>query len=136
MKMKRNVLFFLMLLATATSGFAENLVLENQTSFPIKNQKSKIAIQWATSAKEVDEANKAVIYGLKLNPETIQILTQSGKIDLSIPEKAEYFRVLVWSKGEGNPDFLTNWVDIVPNKTYTLNPDHLVPSVLMSGTGC
>jgi len=129
--MKKIMLFFLLL---ATTGFAENLVLENQTPYPTQN--SKIAIQWATSAKEVDEYNKAIMYGLKLNPSTFQVLTQSGKITLSIPNNAEYFRVLVWSKGEENPDFHTNWVDIVPNKTYTLETDKLVPSVLMSGSGC
>lgn len=130
------VLFVFSLLTLATRGFAENIVLENQTSHPIIDQKSKMAIQWAASAREVDEENKALIYGLKLKPETLQVLTQSGKIDLSVPEKVEYFRVLVWSKGEGDPDLLTNWVDIVPNKTYTLETDHLVPAALMAGTGC
>jgi hypothetical protein len=129
--MKKIMLFFLLL---ATTGFAENLVLENRTSYP--NQKSKIAIQWATSAKEVDEYNKAIMYGHKLNPATLQVLTQSGKITLNIPTNAEYFRVLAWSKDEENPDFHTNWVDVVPNKTYTLEKDQLVPSVLMSGSGC
>ncbi len=134
--MKKTMLFFLWLIVVSATGFAENLVLENQTPYPSKNQKSKIAVQWATSAKEVDEGNNALLHGLKLNPDTMQVLTQSGKISLSIPKKAEYFRVLAWSKGEGDPDFHTNWVEIVPNKTYTLKADHLVPSVLMSGTGC
>lgn len=136
MKMKKFMLFYLSLLAAATTGFAENIVLENQTSYPLENQKSKIAIQWATSGKDVDEGNNALINGTKLNPDTLQVLTESGKVNLSIPEKAEYFRVLVWSKGEGEPDLLTNWVDIVPNKTYTLKKDHLVPAILMLGTGC
>lgn len=134
--MKKIMMFFCALLIIATTGFADNLVLENQTSYPIKNQKSKIAIQWASSAKEVEEGNNAVLNGTKINPSTLQVLSQVGKVNLSIPKKAEYFRVLVWLKGEGDPDFLTNWVDIVPNKTYTLKPDHLVPSVLMAGTGC
>ena len=134
--MKKIMLFFFSLLAVATTGFADNLVLENQTSYPAKNQKNKMAIQWATSAKEVDESNKALLHGTKLNPDTLQVITQSGRINVSIPKKAEYFRVLAWSKGEGDPDFHTNWVDVVPNKTYTLEADHLVPSVLMSGTGC
>ncbi len=125
------MLFFILLAAT---GFAENLVLENQTSYPAP--KSKIAVQWANSAKEVDECNKAIIYGLKLNPATFQALTQSGKINLDIPKNAAHFRVLVWSKGEESPDLHTNWVDVVPNKTYKLQTDHLVPSVLMSGSGC
>ena len=131
--MKIIALFFLSLLFT-TAAFADNFVLENQTSYPA--QKSKMAVQWATSAKEVDEVNKAWLTALKLNPETLQMLTQTGKINLSIPSKAEYFRVIVWSKGEGEPDFLTNWVEIVPNKTYTLETAHLIPAVLMPGSGC
>ncbi|HSW87123.1 MAG TPA: hypothetical protein VLG49_06460 [Rhabdochlamydiaceae bacterium] len=136
MKMKKIMLFFLPLLVIATTGFAENLVLENQTAYPSKNPKSKIAIQWASTAKEVDESNKALMYGLKLNPRTLQVLTQTGTVNVRIPKNIGYFRVLAWSKGEGDPDLLTNWIEIVPNKTYTLESDHLVPSVLMLGTGC
>ena len=131
--MKKITIFFLSLLVVAT-GFTENLVLENQTSYP--NKKSKIAVQWANSGKEVDEGNNAMISGSKLNSDSLQVLTQSGKTTLTIPKNAEYFRILAWSKSEGDPDLLTNWVDIVPNKTYTLKQDHLVPSVLMLGTGC
>ena len=76
------------------------------------------------------------MHGVQLNPQTLQVLTRSGTIQLSVPKKAEYFRVVAWSKGEGEPDLLTNWVDIVPNKVYTLQTDHLVPTVLMIGTGC
>src|SRR3989339_165588 len=126
--------FFLFLLVVTVSGFSENLVLENQTSYPNKDQKSKIAVQWAHSGNEVDEGNKAITNDTKINSERVQLLTQSGKISLSIPKDAEYFRVLVWSKEGSNPDLLTNWVDIVPGKTYTLKADHLVPSVLMLGT--
>ena len=134
--MKKIMLFLLSLLVVATTGFADNLVIENQTSYPTKNQKSKIAIQWASSAKEVNESNSAMLQGIKLNPGALHILTQTGKINLTIPKNAEYFRVLAWSKDEVDPDFLTNWVDVVPNKTYTLKDDHLVPSVLMAGSGC
>ncbi len=129
--MKKIVLFFLLAISTS---FAQDLVLHNETSYPI--QKSKIGIQWATSAKEIEESNQAITAGTKLNPDTIQLLSQSGKVHLTVPKKAEYFRLLVWSTGEGEPDLLTNWVDIVPNKTYTLKPDHLFPSVLMAGIGC
>lgn len=132
--MKKITLFFLSLLAI--TGFAENLVLENETPYPIKNQRSKIAVQWASSAKEVEEGNHALIHGLTLNRATLQVLTRPGKVHLSIPKKAEYFRVLAWSKGKGGPDFLTNWVEIVPKKTYILKADHLVPVALMLGTGC
>ena len=125
--MKKMMLFFLLCAAT---GFAENVVLENQTS------KSKIAVQWAATAKEVDENNKAILNGSKLNPASMQVLTPSRIVNVSIPKNAEYFRVLAWSKDQEDPDLLTNWVDVVPNKTYTLQTDHLVPLVLMAGTGC
>lgn len=133
--MKKIVLFFLSLLVV-TVGFTENITLDNQTSYPMKDQSSKIAIQWANSGKDVDESNSALIRGDKLNQDSIQILTQAGKVDLTIPQKAEYFRVLVWSKGDGKPNLVTNWVDVVPSKTYTLQTDHLVPAILMLGTGC
>ncbi len=133
--MKKISLFFFSLLL-ATTGFAESFVLDNQTSYPDTNLKSKIAVQWANSAKEVDENNKAMIHGEPLTPNSIQNISKSGKTTLTIPDKAEYFRILAWSKNTEEPDLLTNWIDIVPNKTYTLETDHLVPAVLMSGTGC
>ena len=134
MKIKTMILFVLSLFIIAATGFADNLILENQTTYPSENQKVKIAVQWATSAKEVEEGNKAITYSQPLK--ALETLKESGKVSLNIPEKAEYFRVLVWSKGEGEPDLLTNWVEIIPNKSYTLKPDHLVPAILMLGTGC
>ena len=132
----KKILFFLSLLVVGATGFAENIVLMNQTGYPSKNQQSKIAVQWANSAKEVTDANNAVISGSKLNPDTMQAVTQTGKMKLNVPAKAEYFRVLAWSKAEGEPNLVTNWVEVVPNKTYTVKADHLVPAVLMAGTGC
>lgn len=136
MKNKMVVLFSLLFLGKTVAGFTENFTLNNQSSYPNQNQKSKIAIQWASSAREVDEENHSVSYGMGVNPQRLQIINQTGDISLTIPEKEEYFRVIVWSKGEGDIDFVTNWIDIVPNKTYTLKADHLVPVVLMAGTGC
>lgn len=132
----KKIALFLSMLVVVTAGFAEDFILENQTSYPSKKNESKIAIQWATTAKEVDENNKALIHGLKWDASTLQIVEKKGKIKFTIPEKAEHFRVLVWSKNEQEPDLVTNWVDIVPNKTYTLKTDHLVPVLLMSGSGC
>lgn len=129
--MRKATLFFLSLFATA---FADNLTLENKTSYP--DSKSKIAIQWAASAKEVDEDNKALLHGAKVDSRTVSIVAKQGKVNVTIPAQAEYFRVVAWSKGEGTPDLHTNWVDVVPNKTYTLEADDLVPLVLMSGSGC
>lgn len=129
--MKRVLLFLLTLTA---AGFAENLVLENLTTYPSKS--GKMAIQWAQTAKEVADENNAVIYGLTLNSAAFQVLVQPGKVNVNIPKKAEYFRLLVWTKGDGKPDLLTNWVDAIPNKVYTLKQDHLFPAVLMAGAGC
>jgi hypothetical protein len=131
----KKIILFLYSMLVATTGFAGNFILNNQTSNP-NNEKSRIAIQWAFTAKDVAENNNKIIQGKKLNPHSLRVLTQTGKINLTIPKHAEYFRVLVWSKGVGEPDLLTNWVDIVPNKTYTLNKDYLIPRVLMSGMGC
>lgn len=128
-------MLFLFVVVAAT-GFADSLILNNETSYPTKDRKTKISVQWAKTAKEVDDGNKAIMYGTPLYPESIQTVTQTGKNTLHIPKDAEYFRILVWSKGEGEPDMVTNWVDVVPNKNYCVKGDHLVPAVLMSGTGC
>lgn len=136
-KMKKIITsLFLNLLLLATTGFAQDIILDNQTSYPNKDQKTKIAIQWVDSAKEVDDNNKALMYGFKLNPSIIQNIAQSGKVNLNIPEKAKHFRILAWLKEGGSPDFITNWVDIEPNKIYSLKQDHLTPTVLMVGSGC
>lgn len=132
----KTIFLFFFSLSVAIAACAQNLVLDNQTSYPNKNKKNKIAIQWAASGKETDEGNAAVIDGSSLNPDTIQFLKQQGKISINIPDRAEYFRVLVWSQDEKSPDLLTNWVDIVQNKTYAIKDDQLSPSILMLGTGC
>lgn len=132
-KMKRIAALFVFL---AISAFSENLVLENETAYPIQHKQSRMAIQWAASAKEVQEHNQVSIQGTKLNSGTLQAIGKQGQSKLSIPKNAEYFRVVVWLKGEGSPAFITNWVEVVPNKIYQLKSDHLIPAVLMSGMGC
>ena len=132
--MKKITLFFLSLLVMATTGFAECITLENQTAHP--KEKTKIAVQWATSTKNVQEGNEAIIHGTKLQPGSMQMITKTGPVKLKVPNNAQYFRVLVWSQGKGDPDLLTNWVDIIPNKSYILKDDQLIPSVLMPGSGC
>ncbi|KTC85443.1 MULTISPECIES: hypothetical protein [Legionella] len=133
--MKKLILSFLSLLITSLV-FAQNIVVNNQTNFPNKNKAAKIAIQWANSAKDIQKSNKALMYGLKLNPSSLQVLLQLGMNELSIPESAKHFRVLVWSEGKTKPNLLTNWVDVMPNKTYNLLQEQLAPTVLMVGTGC
>lgn len=126
------ILSFFVLLATA--GFAENLILDNQSTYP--NKQSRLEIQWASTAKEVEEGSRALVRGIKLSRAKLQSITQLGQIKLKIPNTAGYFRVLAWKKGSNEPDLLTNWVEVVPDKTYILETDHLFPAVLMCGSGC
>lgn len=128
--MKKIALFLLL----TSAIFAESITFDNQTNYPTKQ--SKMAIQWANSAREVDEDNKALMHGGTVNSNTLQPISQTGKVKLTIPKKAQQFRVLVWSKGSGEPDYTTNWIDITLNKTYKLENDYLIPVVLMSGSGC
>ena len=133
--MKKNRLLFFSFLVSIT-GYAEPFVLDNQALKSGDIQASNIAIQWATSARDAEESNIMVRQIKKLNPDSLQALPKGGKINLNSPQKAAYFRVIIWKNGTGDPDFLTNWVDIVPNKIYTLNKEHLIPLVLMQGMGC
>jgi hypothetical protein len=134
--MKKSASLCLLCLWIAQIGFAESLFLQNETSYPVGHPKSRMAVQWANSARDVEEGNRSLMQGMSLHSDSLQVLKKPGKIELKIPEKAQYFRVLLWSDGKGEPDFHTNWVDITPNKSYTLKPDHLVPSLLMLGMGC
>ncbi len=127
-------IFFLFSLLLKATFFGDNLFLENQSTHP--NKTSKIAIQWASSSKEVEEKSQALLQGTKINQLHLSSIVNSGKIKIGIPKTAEYFRVLAWSKGSGKPDLLTNWVEIIPEKTYVLEADHLFPAVLMQGFGC
>ncbi len=134
--MNKVVLFFFSLLF-ASVVFAHSFVLNNQVANSPDNNKFRFAIQWASSDKEVKEYNTRIKQGEKLNPRSLQILARVGKIKVAIPKNMEYFRVLVWSKDKGKqPDLLTNWVDIIPNKTYTFNEDQLTSLALMSSMGC
>lgn len=123
---------FLIFLFAISSGFADQIILDNQTSYPSND--TKMAIQWAFSAKDVDESNNALKHGEKIS--NTHSIKKSGNIQLSVPAGAEYFRILMWSKGSNEPDFHTNWVEVVNQKEYHLKQDHLVPAVLMSGMGC
>jgi hypothetical protein len=114
--------------------FAESITLDNQTDYPTKQ--SKMAVQWAKTAREVDEDNKALMFGGKLNPATLHPISQTGKVTLMLPPKAQQFRILVWSNGSSTPDYTTNWIDVTLGKTYTLENDYLIPVVLMTGSGC
>ena len=128
--MKKICLFLFL----TSSLFAESITLDNQSAYPTKQ--SKMAVQWANTAREVDESNKTLMNEGKLNPSTLQPISQTGEVKLTLPKKAEQFRVLVWLKGSKEPDYTTNWIHISEGKTYTLETDYLIPVVLMSGSGC
>ncbi|WP_454783843.1 hypothetical protein [Legionella sp. WA2024007413] len=130
------ILVYLCLYFMASTALATQIVLDNKTNYPTKNNQGKIAVQWKASAEAIQESNRAIVNGFKLDLSSIIILSQQGQIPLGLPNQAHYFRVLVWSTDKKEPDLLTNWVDIVPNKTYTLNQDQLAAAILVSGAGC
>jgi hypothetical protein len=122
----------LFLITLASAAFAEQITLDNQTSYP--NRETQMGIQWANTAQEISKQNDAYDPTLKLN--SLKLLNGSGKTELNSPEGAEYFRIVIWKKNGKEPDLLTNWVDIQPHKTYTLKNNQLIPAVLMAGMGC
>lgn len=123
-------------LSLMTSVALADIILDNKTKYPEKTKQSKIAIQWSESSEAIQKANRHIINGSILDVNSLKVLRLKGPIKLSPPTKAQYFRVVVWSNGKKSPDLLTNWVDVVPNKTYVITQDLLVPAVLLSGTGC
>ena len=130
------ILVYLCLCFMASTALATQIMLDNKTNYPEKNNLSKIAVQWGESAEAIQESNKTIVNGSKLDLSSLITLSQKGQIQLTLPNHAHYFRVLVWSTDKKEPDLLTNWVDIVPNKTYTLNQDQLASAILVSGAGC
>lgn len=132
----KNILAYLCLFSMTSVALAEKIVIDNKTNYPEINSPGKIAVQWGASAEATQEANKTIINGSTLDPSSLMMLSQNGQITLATPNHAHYFRLVVWSTNKQDPDLLTNWVDIVPNKTYIVNQNQLVPAILMSGAGC
>ena len=130
-------LFILLCFSFMTSVvFANSIVLDNKTDYPKNDKFGKIAVEWAASAKAIEKANKNILNGKSINSNSLTMLTQKGRVELSSPNNAKYFRLVVWSNDKQEPGLLTNWVYITPNKTYVVNQKQLVPKVLLSGTGC
>lgn len=121
--------FFALCLFFTTTLAADHFTLDNETPY------RKIAIQWATSARMVQESNDAIMQGNPIVTADLYYLRQS-KETISIPKNATYFRVLIWNSAQNIPEFLTNWVELVPDKTYSLKKEHLTPLLLMNGMGC
>ncbi|KGP62846.1 hypothetical protein EP47_14290 [Legionella norrlandica] len=132
----KKILVYFYLYSMTSAALADHIVLNNETSYPEKGKLGTIAVQWAFTAEDTQKANKNIIGGSRLDLSSLVILPQKGQIQLISPNHAQYFRVMVWSSEKPEPDMLTNWVEIVPNKTYTVNQDFLIPAVLMSGAGC
>ncbi|CZF99149.1 TPA: hypothetical protein I8Y89_000004 [Legionella pneumophila] len=130
------ILIYLCLYFMTSITLAGKIVIYNKTNYPVKDNSRKIAVQWVATVEATQKANKIIVNGSKLDLNSLKIITQKGKTQLTLPNDSHYFRVVVWSTGKQQPDLLTNWVDIVPNKTYIINQDQLVPAILMSGTGC
>lgn len=121
--------FFAVCLFFTATLFADSFTLENETPF------YKIAVQWASSARMVQESNDSLIQGDRISPSDLYYPRQAKAI-VTIPKNASYFRVLVWQTKQKLPDLLTNWVEVVPGKTYLLEEDHLTPVLLLNGMGC
>lgn len=130
----KKTLVYLCLYFMASTVLADDIVLNNKTNYPEKDNPSKIAVQWVNSSEATQKATRLMMKDLDQN--SLMMLSKKGQIKLTLPKHAQYFRILVWSNGKQEPDLLTNWVNIVPNKTYTLNQDHLTSALLMSGSGC
>jgi hypothetical protein len=127
--MEKSMKFLKLALFFSTTLFADQFTLDNQTSHP------KIAIQWSPSAKGVQERNEAILQKDPISPKDLYFPTQS-KANITIPKKAAYFRVLIWDAVQDLPEYLTNWIEFVPGKTYHLKQEHLIPVLLMPGMGC
>ncbi|WP_231861986.1 hypothetical protein [Legionella hackeliae] len=86
--------------------------------------------------EDTQKANKTILNSSSLDSNSLTMLSQKGQTQLTPPTHGRYFRIVVGSTNKQAPDLLTNWVDIVLNKTYLINQDQLVPAILMSGAGC
>jgi hypothetical protein len=125
--MEKSMKCFALLLFFTQTIFADRLTLENNTSY------RNLAIQWASSARIAQENNESLMQGDALS--NLSHLRQI-KETVAIPKNAMYFRILAWEKKGAQPDMLTNWVELVPGKTYQLKEEHLTPCLLMNGMGC
>lgn len=128
--MEKIMKFFILVLCCCTGAlFADSFILENEASFP------KVAVQWASSARDVQDSNDLLIQEELIPPSNLCYLNQ-GKTAVAIPKNAIYFRIVAWQTKQPLPDFLTNWVEITPSKTYLIKDEHLTPALLMNGVGC
>jgi len=124
----------LLLLFAITSVVADTIVMDNQTGYPSKNAGSSIGIEWASSLQELNAKGNDTKNQVSKKPDFQ--LENPGKIEVTLPPNAKYFRVNVWSDNSATPTLVSSWVLIVPKKEYTLEEADLYPASLESGTGC
>lgn len=127
--MEKLMKFFALCFFFSATLFADHIILKNETSF------SKIAVQWASSARMAQESNDTLMQRNPIPPASLSHLHQN-KETVSIPKNTAYFRVLIWNSAQKYPEFLTNWVELVPGKSYLLKEEHLTPLLLLNGMGC
>lgn len=127
--------FFLFLsLFASTTLFAETITIDNQTKYPDKKSNAKIGIQWASSSKEMNQKSIDTMYQ---NDEPLDtLLSNEGKNKIEAPSDAKYFRLCICSSKDSSSDYVTSWVLIVADKSYTLEQENFYPAVLSSGSGC
>lgn len=133
--MKKIIVYACLSLVTSVA-LGHSIVVNNETNYPIEGKLGKIAVEWAASNIEIQNANKAIMQGKSLAPSSLKQLTQIGKNRLSLPDTARYFRIVAWSSNQREPDLLTNWVEVMPNKIYTIKQDELSEAALIFGSGC
>lgn len=116
--------------------FADTITIDNLSNYPSTTSTDKMMVQWATTAEATQKINETIINDQILDANAMTALTQKGKSQLTLPTDARYFRIMVWIGKAQGPDFLTNWVAIIPGKTYELQQNQLVPKIMMTGSGC
>lgn len=116
------------------SLFGDMITLDNQTPYPLPSTNTIIELQWASSSQEMAEKTIDSLYQIDRTQNATPL--SAGKNQLDIPNSQKYFRVLVWEKGEITPTYVTSWVLIIPDKTYTVEEKDLYLSVLSAGSGC
>ena len=62
----KKIIIYLGLSFMTSMALANSIVLDNKTNYPKKEGSSKIAVQWAISAKAVQKANKEMEYSYNL----------------------------------------------------------------------
>lgn len=116
------------------SLFGEMIILDNQSSYLDKKPNVMMKLQWAASSQDMEEKTIDCLYHAVAQKDLM--LLKGGENQILFPGQPKYFRILVWTEESPNPTYVSSWVQIVADKTYTLQDKDLFHSVLMAGSGC